>query len=169
VQRPEHSGIECPDAVYHVMARGNRGQAIFQHDISRPTLMIFIFTVSDGLEMGHYTRVTKTISRMSRAYGGQVATLGWRTQSVGIERALSDGFILERVSKIVAADVRRRKGVRFPPEIRLLTSAATELGESPNTLLGVDLSLFCHRRAPRNQRHSFRSWMQLAELHEHGG
>ena len=43
---------------------------------------------------------------------------------VGIERALSDGFSLGGVSKIVAADVRRRKGVRFPPEIRLLMNGS---------------------------------------------
>src|SRR6266704_6849763 len=42
---------------------------------------------------------------------------------------------LERDSKTVGADVRRRKGVRFPPETRFLTSAATERGQFSNTLI----------------------------------
>ena len=40
--------IQYPGAVYHVMARGNRGQEIFQDD------------------WGHYTRVTQAISRAER-------------------------------------------------------------------------------------------------------
>ncbi len=43
--------IQYPGAVYHVMARGNRGQEIFQDD------------------SGHYNRVTQAISRAERQPG----------------------------------------------------------------------------------------------------
>ncbi len=43
--------IQYPGALYHVMARGNRGQEIFRDD------------------SGHYTRVTQAISRAERRPG----------------------------------------------------------------------------------------------------
>src|ERR1043166_4640224 len=83
----------------------------------------------------------------------------------GIERALSGWVHLRGCFKNRSRRREEAERCAIPPEIRLLTSSATELGESPNTLLGVGPFLSRQRSAPPNQRHSFRSWMRLAEIH----
>ena len=80
--------LECPGAVYHVMARGNQGQPIFRDDRDRRVFLevlaerpkgapekvvlagwlrerttVSLRWVAERLGMGHYTRVTQAVSR----------------------------------------------------------------------------------------------------------
>ena len=58
--------IEYAGAAYHVMGRGNQGRAIYAADRDRKR---WLETVGERLGMGHYTRVTQAIRRMSRRPG----------------------------------------------------------------------------------------------------
>jgi REP element-mobilizing transposase RayT len=76
--------IQYPGAVYHVMARGNHGQGIFQDDRDR---QCFLETLGEACEktgwrihayvlmgnhyhlLGHYSRVTQAINRAGRRPG----------------------------------------------------------------------------------------------------
>ena len=83
--------IQYPDAVYHVMARGNQGRDIFRDDKDRKR---FLETVGEACQKtgweihafaGHDTRVTQAISRMRNRPGRKLRAL--RSQLL---RALND-------------------------------------------------------------------------------
>jgi len=77
--------IEYAGAVYHVMARGDHGQAIFRDDKDRER---FLETVGETCAktgwrihayvltaMRHYKRVTQSVSRMKRNPGWKLEAL----------------------------------------------------------------------------------------------
>ena len=86
--------IQYPRAVYHVMAPGNHGQDIFQHDRERQCFLNravkrsawlnterVMGNLSERLGMGNYTRVTQAITRAERRPGRKLkqikSTLLW--------------------------------------------------------------------------------------------
>ena len=77
--------IQYAGALYHVMARGNQGRAIFHDTKDR---VCFLKTLGDACEktawrvhayvlmgMGHYTRVTQAVSRATRKPGRKLQAL----------------------------------------------------------------------------------------------
>ena len=97
--------LECPGAVYHVMARGNQGQPIFRDDRDRRVFLaalaerpkgapekvvlagwlrerttVSLRWVAERLGMGHYTRVTQAVSRLKHRPGRRLRQMKSRLE-----------------------------------------------------------------------------------------
>ena len=116
--------IQCPAAVYHVMARGSHGQEILRDDRDRQrfretlgetcektalgihacalvgnrcfhrSTAVPLRRVSERLAMGHYTRVTQAMSRMNRRSGRRLQVLRRKLEGLPTGGELSSGLVV---------------------------------------------------------------------------